>query len=228
MYEAINKSSTAPEDTLPKPIRNSFKARAGGLNVTKNKVIITQDDEKNEVYLLESGRVEISLWSIDSSETIFREVYAGQMFGELSAIDSRPRSVSAIALENCHLYRMSGRQFKYLLIEDLEFRSWFDLFMVNRIRSLSERVFELSRLNLGPRLWKEILRLAMTSKVESDSVIIKNFPSQQKLAARLGAGREAVNKELGAIVTNNIVEKLGRGTIRVISVSALQSMIQSE
>ena len=213
------------KNDVPESLKTAFRKSSYSFKISKGKNIILQDDVQEDVYLLDEGRAEISIWALDSSETIFREMRKGQIFGELAALDSQPRSVSVTALENCSLYRMSGGQFKEFLKSHAEFRDWFYQYLANRIRNLSEKVFELAQLNVGPRLWKEILRLAEENHTSSDTVVITNFPSKEKLAARLGAGREAINRELKFMVSQNTIEKLGRGRIKVNSLSNLNSML---
>ena len=224
----LQKNNLNKNDThLPDEFRKLFKKHSTSLLVPKGKIIITQEDKEYDVYLVQSGLVEISFWSLDAKETIFREIHEGEFFGELAAIDNKARSANVVAVANSKLYKMSGKTFRDLLDTHQNFRSWFIKTLVARIRSLSNKTVDLSHLNVGPRLWKELIRMIENLPIEDDSVIIEKFPSQEKLAARLGAGREAINRELGSLIQSNYIKKMGRRKIKILSVSSIRRLIEN-
>ncbi|KAA3620943.1 MAG: cyclic nucleotide-binding domain-containing protein, partial [Proteobacteria bacterium] len=55
-------------------------------------------DESTDIYLIASGRVRVTVFSYSGKEITYQELGEGDIFGELSAIDQRPRTANVITL----------------------------------------------------------------------------------------------------------------------------------
>ena len=56
--------------------------------------ILRQDDPTRDVFFIIAGRVRVSAFSASGREISYRDLSAGQMFGELAAIDGQTRSAT--------------------------------------------------------------------------------------------------------------------------------------
>jgi CRP-like cAMP-binding protein len=65
-------------------------------------VLVRQGDTDREMYLVRSGRVEISR-DIGGRRVVLGEIGPGDFFGEMALLESEPRSADAIALEDTTL-----------------------------------------------------------------------------------------------------------------------------
>ena len=75
-------------------------------------------------------------------------------------------------------------------------------------RGLTERVYELSTLNVQQRLCAELLRLALaTDAASTDRVVLSPVPSHSELAARISSYREQVTRELAELARMGIVSR---------------------
>src|SRR6185369_11012700 len=70
-----------------------------------------QGDQGNAMYLIESGRVRISIRDEDEQELTLAELAQGDFFGEMSIIDGRQRSADARVLEEARLAVLSRDDF---------------------------------------------------------------------------------------------------------------------
>ena len=61
--------------------------------------IVGHQDASRQVYFLARGRVRAIIYSQAGREVTFRDIEAGEMFGEFAAIDGEPRSASVEALK---------------------------------------------------------------------------------------------------------------------------------
>ena len=52
--------------------------------------IVSHEVENDEIYFIASGRVRVTIFTIQGKEISYQELGAGKMFGELSAIDRMP------------------------------------------------------------------------------------------------------------------------------------------
>ena len=77
--------------------RNEIALLCRGQQYKLNGLIVSHKDISGDVFFIVSGTVRVTIYSITGKEITFRDVSAGQMFGELSAIDGKPRSAHVIA-----------------------------------------------------------------------------------------------------------------------------------
>ena len=72
-------------------------------------------ENTRDVFFIVSGTVRVTIFSKLSKEITFRDMHAGRMFGELSAIDGKPRSAHVIAHMESMIVFMSPDEFWNLL-----------------------------------------------------------------------------------------------------------------
>jgi uncharacterized membrane protein len=79
--------------------------------VSSNTRIFRHGDQGNAMYLIESGRVRISLQDEDKNDVTLAELAQGDFFGEMSLIDGRQRSADAQVIEDSRLAILSRDAF---------------------------------------------------------------------------------------------------------------------
>jgi len=79
--------------------------------VPQNTRLFRQGDNGDAMYLIESGRVRISIRADDKQEVILAELAQGDFFGEMSIIDGRQRSADAQVIEDSRLAVLSREAF---------------------------------------------------------------------------------------------------------------------
>src|SRR5689334_4015124 len=72
--------------------------------VYAGQVVFNQGDQGGTMYVVQSGKVEISLIDDNKERVVLSTVEPGGIFGELSLLDNEPRSASAKALEESILF----------------------------------------------------------------------------------------------------------------------------
>ena len=211
------------EATLPAALSDALLARARHMPVRRGQIVIAAETQSIDVFLIVSGRVQISLLSSHGRETILREMGPGRIFGELAAIDGHRRSANVVALENGVLAVLSGAEFRNFLSNVPEAGFWMAQQLTGRVRNLTEKVFEMATMPVSHRLQSELARLAADAGVCEDRSVIPHVPTHADLAARIGTHREAVTRELGLLASEGIVTQTGR-TLTINSVGRLQTL----
>jgi len=209
---------------LPDELRSRFEARARRVSAPCHQVVLGEGFEGADVYLIDSGRMQVSLFSNQGRETILREMGPGQVFGELSAIDGQPRSANVTAVEDSVLWHMSGREFIDFLRDTPDAGQWMTWLLSMRVRDLTVRILELTTMPVNTRLHCALIRLGRIVDKGSDTAVIDSFPTHPVLAARLGTHREAISRELSQLQKDGILKKVGR-QMHILSVDRLQKMI---
>ena len=79
--------------------------------VPQNTRLFRQGDKGDAMYLIESGRVRISIRDEEEQEVILAELAQGDFFGEMSLIDGRQRSADAKVIDDAQLAILSREAF---------------------------------------------------------------------------------------------------------------------
>jgi CRP/FNR family cyclic AMP-dependent transcriptional regulator len=100
--------------------------------------IFREGDRGEGIYLVEKGGVEIFKKAPDGRKVVIGKIQAGGIFGEMAAIDERPRMASAAALEHtvCRVIPRAVLE-KKIAASDKLVRAIMKIFMQN-IRSITE------------------------------------------------------------------------------------------
>jgi CRP/FNR family transcriptional regulator, cyclic AMP receptor protein len=83
--------------------------------VPQNTRLFRQGEQGDAMYLIESGRVRISIHDEDEQELTLAELAQGDFFGEMSLIDGRQRSADASVIEDAQLAILSRDAFLFFV-----------------------------------------------------------------------------------------------------------------
>jgi uncharacterized membrane protein len=99
------------DDTAAIELRNLLSDKI----VPRNTRLFRQGDKGDAMYLIESGRVRISIHDDDKQELTLAELAQGDFFGEMSIIDGRQRSADAQVIEDARLAILSRDAFLFFV-----------------------------------------------------------------------------------------------------------------
>lgn len=201
--------------------RRETLERTRVVRARKGQALLSRGDRSTDVFFILEGRLQALLYSASGREISLRDLVEGDLFGEMAAIDEESRSASIVALAESRLLVMSRAEFRASLELSPGGAIWLMRHLTARIRSLTERVFELSALNVQSRLHCELLRLAASSPYGLE---IRPAPTHAELANRIGTHREAVTREMRALTAQNII-KTGRRRLEFIDLAKLQTSV---
>ena len=77
---------------LPQERLEILAARCNWRRVEPGQVIVARNSPDRDVHFVVSGRVRVTSFSAGGKQVTFRDEDAGEMFGDLAAIDTKPRS----------------------------------------------------------------------------------------------------------------------------------------
>jgi CRP-like cAMP-binding protein len=189
------------------------------------KRIISRDAADRDVYLLVAGRVRITTYSHGGRQVTFRDIAAGEIFGEVAALDDKPRTADVIAVKASLIASMPPAAFRRLLAEEAQLGARMLKRLASLVRSLSERVIDLSTLGVQNRIHAEVLRLAREAGVARNSARIEPAPKHADIASQVSTYREQVTRELSALARAGILVK-DRGALVVRDIKGLERMVE--
>lgn len=169
--------------------------------------IVAQLDEDRDVYFIVRGRAKVLIDTEDGQEVYIRELIDGDMFGELAALDGRPRSASVVAATRGYVAHMSPELFRQAIHENNVVCDRVLAALATEIRRLAQRLNERETLPVISRLVLELLRQARPVKHSSGQAIISPPPRHLDLAGRIGTHRERVTKDLKQLEDEGLLSR---------------------
>jgi diguanylate cyclase (GGDEF)-like protein len=85
------------------------------IEVEQGKTLFKEGDDGNELYIVKSGKVAVSIRHSDGVEREIVELKEGDFFGEMSIFENAPRSATCLAKENSVLLMMEEEDFFKLI-----------------------------------------------------------------------------------------------------------------
>jgi CRP/FNR family cyclic AMP-dependent transcriptional regulator len=197
-----------------------------GAEFEPGETIVSNKDTGCDVYFIISGEVTVSAMSVNGKRISFHDKCAGDMVGELSAIDGQPRSAHVMAKTKCLAAAVSQADFMHVLAEHPEVAVKALKTLAGQVRALSERVFEFGALCVNNRIHVELLRYAMLGHMEDDLCVITPAPTHADIACRVCTHREAVTRELNRLVKDGLLKK-EKDAIVVQDMARLEQLVVS-
>jgi CRP/FNR family transcriptional regulator, cyclic AMP receptor protein len=193
----------------------------------RDETIIAHDESGRDVFFVLEGRARVTLFSEDGRTVAYRDIEPGEIFGELAAIDGKPRSATVAALDDMRAARLSHAAFRQIVNTRPTF-TWALLeYLSGQMRRLTDRVYEFSTLVVRKRLIRELLRLANGTGRAEGSGTIAPVPTHFDLAAKISTHREAVSREMSALAKRKLIEKRD-GSLVLRDLEALKALAGSD
>jgi CRP/FNR family transcriptional regulator, cyclic AMP receptor protein len=95
------------DDDAAVDLRNLLRTQ----DITSDTRLFRAGDAGDAMYLIESGRVRISVTDADQKEIVLAELARGDYFGEMAIIDGKQRSADAIVIEDARFAVLSRGSF---------------------------------------------------------------------------------------------------------------------
>jgi CRP-like cAMP-binding protein len=182
--------------------------------------ILEYCDESKEVFFLTSGSVRVMIQSVRGRETIFRDIEAGDFFGELAAIDGQTRSAGIFALSDATIARMTPSTFLDTVTRNPAVIKQVLVRMAGQARALVDRVREFNAMGVHERLVTELLRMSRIDDGEPARALVSPPPTHAHLAGLVGTRRDSISKELRQMRKAGLIEAR-RGALVLLDVQRL-------
>jgi CRP-like cAMP-binding protein len=210
---------------LPREVRSTLAEQAEASRYSADQQVVSHRDDSTDVFFIVSGELRVTVYALSGREVSFKDLGAGEMFGELAAIDGQPRTTHVIALTDSVVASMSAAAFWQTIHAEPELAAAVLKRLARLVRSLSERVIEISTLGVNNRIHAELLRLARQRAARDDVAEIEPAPTHADIAARISSHREAVSRELKRLERIGLIE-WRPGRHRILDLARLEQMVK--
>ena len=188
--------------------------------------IFDRTDTRTDVYFIISGSVRVLDHSKSGQEVAFSDIPAGEVFGELSAIDNAARSATVYALEETVLAHVSGDAFVEFLSRYPAMSLLMMTHFVKTIRTLNSRVVGLSSMTNVQRVYSEILNMAEPDPQAAGHWMIPKMPQHMEIAVWAGTTPDTVARSIGQLLKVEIAKRRNK-TLYIMDRQRLKDLIQA-
>lgn len=207
--------------SLPPDALRALEARCAWRTYGTDEMIFDLDDDGTDVCFIAKGKLRILIFgrpeegdgATGTEQVALAEMFTGDTFGELSAIDGRPRSARAIASDNCVIALLP----REAMLDLLRTHPNVAIALLGRfagmLRSMNRRVYSMATMTPQQRVYMELLRLAHPNPQGDGSWIIDILPAHGDIADWAAAPREAVGTAIGQLAREAVVERRHRSLI---------------
>jgi CRP/FNR family transcriptional regulator, cyclic AMP receptor protein len=199
----------------------ALDARCTWRKVNAGEWVIDYQSDGTDVFFVLSGHARVVIGS-SGREIILHDIYDGEYFGELSAIDGRPRSAGILAITDTVVARMPSTVFREAIHRHPSVCDQILATLVAEVRALDTRTTEQAHFDVRERLCAELLRLSRTNS--EGRRVISPPPTHAELAARISSHREAVTKLLNALEREGVISR-SRGAVTLVDADRLTKIV---
>lgn len=205
-------------DVLDAAARKTLVSRLHRREYKRGQVVFNDGDIGDYMHLLQRGRVDEEMMTLDGHVVSLRVVQPGQLFGELALLHPNSRRLGrARALEPTETLVLYRRDFDELRLHSPSVDRFLVTALAERVTSTSRLVVELIR-PPESRLWRQLAMLADAYGGEPIRM------SQDELAHTAGTARQTANRVLAEGVRRGILT-VDRCAIRVLDRASIDQMI---
>lgn len=205
---------------LPTSVLQSLAQCATVQRYERGQSLVEHNDQSRDVYVILAGAVRVSLVGATGRVLTYQILPAGEMFGEVAAVDGLPRTASVLAEEDTVVARIAAADFSGLTRGSAEFANVIMQRLTRLNRWLTERLFEYHTYDVRGRVYAELLRL--TEGQRNDSVLI----TDRDMASRVGTTRENVSRIHAALRRDGLIER-DRSVLRLLNRVELETLLAS-
>lgn len=189
-----------------------------------SQVILLENDWGGSVYFILDGWVKIRTYNPEGKEITLNIIGKGELFGEMAALDEKPRSTDAITLTETTIASLPAHDFIELVEQEAKIAVRLSQIMAKRLRQVNRRL-QLREADSMARVADSILFLAEGQGIETKGVIqIPNLPHRE-ISSLCGLARETVTRVLTKLEKNGFIQR-EKDFISIPSLSNLKNIIQ--
>jgi CRP/FNR family transcriptional regulator len=186
LFEALDEEGT-----------KALRAGIHDATLARGDRLFDEGDAGDRLYVILEGKIKLTRTAPDGRENLLSVLGPGEMFGELSLFDPRPRTASAVAVTDAHLAALGHDYLRKWLTGRPDVAMHLLRALAQRLRRANDVMADLVFTDVPGRVAKALLDLADRFGEEQDGGLeVHHDLTQEELAQLVGASRETVNKAL--------------------------------
>jgi CRP/FNR family transcriptional regulator len=167
------------------------------VQIARAERLFDEGNSGDQLYVILDGKIKLTRAAADGRENLLSVLGPGEMFGELSLFDPRPRTASAVAVTDSSLGAIGHDYLRSWLTGRPDVALHLLQALAQRLRRANDVMADLVFTDVPGRVAKALLDLAgRFGEPQDDGLAVHHDLTQEELAQLVGASRETVNKAL--------------------------------
>ena len=191
--------------------RSILEKNCRSANFSAGSTIIEKDDDDTPVFFVLSGTVSVLNYTISGRAITPTTLCRGDIFGEMAAIDCRPRAAWVLALTDCKVLKIPGSDFMKLVERNRKFAVAVLRKLSANLREANDRILDFFSLDAEQRACLELVRMAKPDPLRPSSYLIMQMPTQANFATLIGSSRETVSRIMSRLKNESVINISARG-----------------
>ncbi|MBI5588503.1 MAG: Crp/Fnr family transcriptional regulator [Deltaproteobacteria bacterium] len=174
--------------------------------------VIIEGESGDAVYFIISGRVKVTLYGEEGREIVLSILNEGDMFGEMSIIDDKPRSANVEVIKGLECLVVNKSSFIDYMSTHHKVYMRFFAYLTGRLREATRQIGGLALLDVCGRIAHTLIGMAKEGSATKEKVVTIERPTHEELAAMIGSSREVVSRALKKMTQDGYI-KIEKGRI---------------
>jgi CRP/FNR family transcriptional regulator, cyclic AMP receptor protein len=184
-------------DGLDEDSARALRRQMSDVKLTRGEHLFPEGDPGDRLYVVLDGKIKLTRAAADGRENLLSVIGPGEMFGELSLFDPRPRTSTASAVTDATVAALAHDALRPWLLERPDVSMHMLQALAKRVRREFDVTADLVFTDVPGRVAKNLLDLAERfGEQDRDGLHVHHDLTQEELAQLVGASRETVNKAL--------------------------------
>jgi CRP/FNR family transcriptional regulator, cyclic AMP receptor protein len=175
----------------------ALRRQMSDVKLSRGEHLFLEGQDGAHLYVVLDGKIKLTRAAADGRENLLSVLGPGEMFGELSLFDPRPRTASAVAATDSRLGALAHDDLRSWLTGRPDVALHLLQALAQRLRRANDVMADLVFTDVPGRVAKALLDLAdRFGEPRDDGLQVNHDLTQEELAQLVGASRETVNKAL--------------------------------
>jgi CRP-like cAMP-binding protein len=226
LAKAYNNDTKLMSDNLRQLLISIGRKR----KIRKNTYLFQEGMDAKEIYLVQSGLIQIGKLTPDGKELSLRICKKDDLVGELTLFsDESKYMLSALALDDCDIITINKTTLEQELAHNnaltFEYMKWMSV----HLRKTQSKIRDLLLNGKKGALYSTLIRLSNSYGVkQDDGLLIDIVLTNQELANFVASARESVNRMLSDLKKQKVISLNDTGKIIIHKIDFLRMEIGCE
>ena len=166
----------------------------------KDQLIFCENEPGNDLFIVQRGRIRITKL-INKVEVQLNIMKPGDIFGEMALLENKPRSASAVAMEECELLSINKANFEIMTEKQPQLMTRIITILSERIWNAYKKVLNSYIVDNTSRIMDMLMILFERSKIKPTTGLIFDFsttiPEVMKMTGIYDDPEKIIKKILG-------------------------------
>jgi CRP/FNR family cyclic AMP-dependent transcriptional regulator len=191
----------------------------------RGQFVFMPGDRAGHVYILNKGRIKLSVLAASGKEIAIDIIQPGEMFGEFALVDELSRSNMTQALDDVAMSAIDKRDFVRLLESMPKLALNYIRMVGDRRRRMEKKLSDITSKDVSSRVCELLHELSAGNQPAQSFGQESIVPlMHHDIASLIGASRQTTTSVLNDLERREIIE-LGRGWVRVKCLKKLQTYV---